>query len=134
MPNNPDRKATLVLVYLFLGFAILFGAGWAFFLRKPVDFAILLTGNFLLFAVSFYSFRLGVKALYHEQVQVFLRLVYSSLLLKLFLLSVAAFIYIAWYKTEVNKPALFGCFGLYIIYTFTEVRLVMKQQRKQKNV
>jgi hypothetical protein len=132
MQNNPVRKAFPVLIYLFLGFSVLFGAGWVFFGRSPVDFMILLSGNFLLFAISYYSFRLGMKALHHKNVQVFLRLVYSSLLLKLFLLSIAAFIYIFQFRQEVNKPALFGCFGLYLIYTFTEVRGVM-QQSKQKN-
>lgn len=132
MQNNPIRKTSSVLIYLFLGFSALFGTGWVIFARNPVDFAVLLIGNLLLFAVSFYSLRLGIKALQHKNVQVFLRLVYSSLLIKLFLLSIAALIYIARVKQEVNKPALFGCFGLYLIYTFTEVRLVM-QQSKQKN-
>ncbi len=132
MQNNPVRKAFLVLVYLFLGFTVLFGIGWMMLSRRPIDFEVLLIGNALLFAISFYSFRLGIKALHHKNVQVFLRLVYSSLLLKLFLLSIAALIYIARFKQEVNKPALFGCFGLYLIYIFTEVRLVM-QQSKQKN-
>ena len=132
MQNNPDRKAFLILICLFLGFSALFGTGWAFFGRNPVDFLILLAGNVLLFAISYYSFRLGRRALHHKNVQGFLRLVYSSLLLKLFLLSIAALIYIMQYRQGVPKPALFGCFGLYLIYTFTEVRLVM-QQSKQKN-
>jgi hypothetical protein len=132
MQNSRVRKASLVLVYLFLGFTALFGIGWAIIPRTVIDFIVLLAGNLLLFAVSIYSFRLGIKALQHKNVQVFLRLVYSSLILKLFLLSIAAFIYIARFKQEVSKPALFGCFGLYFIYTFTEVRLVM-QQSKQKN-
>jgi hypothetical protein len=132
MQNNPVRKAVLVLVYLFLGFTVLFGAGWIMLSRTEIDFLVLLTGNLLLFGVSFYSFHLSVRALHHKNVQVFLRLLYSSLLWKLFLLGLAALIYIARFKQDVNKPALFGCFGLYLIYTFTEVRLVM-QQSKQKN-
>ena len=132
MQNNSARKASLRLAYLFLGFLVLFGAGWVVFGRSPVDFMILLSGNLILSAISYYSYRLGAKALNHENTQGFLRLVYSSLLLKLFLLSIAAFIYIFRFREQVNKPALFGCFGLYLIYTFTEVRLVM-QQSKQKN-
>jgi hypothetical protein len=132
MQNNPGNKALLILICLFLGFSALFGTGWAVFGRNPADFLILLAGNVLLFAVSYYSFRLGRKALLHKNVQVFLRLVYSYLLLKLFLLSLAALVYIMQFRQGVNKPALFGCFGLYLIYTFTEVRLVM-QQSKRKN-
>ena len=132
MLNSPVRKADLVLVYLFFGFTAIFGILWATPARSKIDFGALMAGNLLLFAISFYSFRLSIKALQHKNVHVFVRLVYSSLLLKLFLLSLAAFIYIARFKQEVNKPALFGCFGLYLIYTFTEVRLVM-QQSKRKN-
>ena len=85
MQNNSTRKAFLLLIYLFLGFLVLFGAGWAVFGRSPVDFMILLSGNALLFAISYYSYLLGAKALHHESTHGFLRLVYSSLLLKLFL-------------------------------------------------
>ena len=132
MQNNSTRKAFLLLIYLFLGFLVLFGAGWADFGMSPVVFMILLSGNALLFAISYYSYLLGAKALHHESTQGFLRLVYSSLLLKLVLLSIAAFIYIFRFREQVNKPALFGCFGLYLIYTIAEVRLVI-QQSKQKN-
>jgi hypothetical protein len=132
MQNIPVRKTFPVLIWLFLGFTVLFAGGWAILSRKPVDFEVLLTGNGLLFAVSLYSMRSGIRALRHKNVTGFLRLVYSSLLIKLFLLSLGAFIYIIRLKQEVNKPALFGCFGLYLIYSFTEVRMVM-QQSKQKN-
>ncbi len=132
MQNIPGRKAGLFLIYLFLGFTVIFGILLATATRMKIDFGALLAGNLLLFVISFWSFRLGIRALHHKNVHVFVRLVYSSLLLKLFLLSLAAFIYIAHFKQDVNKPALFGCFGLYLIYTFTEVRLVM-QQSKQKN-
>ncbi|HVY74248.1 MAG TPA: hypothetical protein VG890_05425 [Puia sp.] len=132
MPNNPAKKASLVLFYLFLGFSALFALAWTAFSRKPVDFGVLLAGNLILFLVSFYAVRLGVKALRHKNVQVFLRLVYGSLFLKLIVLAIAAAIYIIRLRADVNKAALFGCFGLYLIYTFTEVRLVM-QWGKQKD-
>ncbi|MDP4130976.1 MAG: hypothetical protein Q8918_10710 [Bacteroidota bacterium] len=132
MQTPPFRKNPRTLIYLFLGFTCLCGIGWAVFSSEVVDFRVLLAGNALLFAIGFYSLRLAIKALYHKNIQVFLRLLYSSLLLKLFLISVAAFIYIAHFRQALNKPALFGCFGLYLIYTFTEVRLVM-QQSKRKN-
>lgn len=132
MQNNPVLKGSLTLIYLFLGLSALFGAAWALFSLTVVDFRVLLIGNAIIFAIGWYSCRLGIRALHHKNVQVFLRLVYSSLLLKLFLISIAAFFYIAHFKQALNKPALFGCFGLYLIYTFTEVRLVM-QQSKHKN-
>jgi hypothetical protein len=133
MKTGHVRTPYLIPVYLFAGFTLLFAAGWLLFSRRPVDFEVLLAGNLLIFLLSLYSLRLGTKALLHESVQVFLRLVYGSLFLKLFILALAAFLYIIALKKDLNKPALFGCFALYLIYTFTEVRLVM-QQGKRKNV
>jgi hypothetical protein len=74
---------------------------------------------------------MSTRALEHKNVQTFLRLVYGSFLMKFFVLAFAAIIYIAIYKKDTNIPALFGCFGLYFIYTFIELRTVMKQSKKR---
>ena len=66
----------------------------------------------------------------HQNTQGFLRLVYGAFLLKFFVLAIVAFIYIAVFKKVINKPGLFGCFGLYFIYTFIEMRSVLKLSKK----
>ena len=63
----------------------------------------------------------------------FLRGVYGGIMLKLFSCLIIAFIYIMTYKKNVNKPALFFCMGLYIVYTFVEVKALMKLSAAQKN-
>jgi hypothetical protein len=98
--------------------------------QTTVNYNVLIFGNLLLFIVSWISVRMSTKAVRHENVQVFLRLMYGSFILKFFVLAIAAFIYISIFKKEVNKPALFGCFGLYILYTAIEVRSVLKQSKK----
>ncbi|HSZ33084.1 MAG TPA: hypothetical protein VK772_07220 [Puia sp.] len=98
--------------------------------QTTVNYNVLIFGNLLLFIVSWISIRMSTKAVRHENVQVFLRLMYGSFILKFFVLAIAAFIYISIFKKEVNKPALFGCFGLYILYTVIEVRSVLKQSKK----
>ena len=98
--------------------------------QTTVKYNVLIFGNLLLFIVSWISIRMSTKAVRHENVQVFLRLMYGSFILKFFVLAIAAFIYISIFKKEVNKPALFGCFGLYILYTVIEVRSVLKQSKK----
>jgi hypothetical protein len=132
MQNESPRKSPALLVYLFLAFTVLFGAAWAIFSAAVVDFRVLMIGNTLLFAIGYYSVRMSTKGLLHKNPQFFLRMVYGSLMLKLFLISIAAFVYIARFKQAVNKPALFGFFILYLFYAVTEVRLVL-QQSKQKN-
>jgi hypothetical protein len=130
MSNGSDRKIYLPVLYLFLGLSALFLLLQWLLPGTAVDYRVLITGNLLLFLVGWISLRMNVKAMKHQNVQVFLRLVYSSFLLKFFVLAICAFIYIFLFKKQINKPGLFGCFGLYFIYTFLEVRSVMKQSKK----
>jgi len=130
MSNGSDRKIYLPVLYLFLGLSALFLLLQLVLPGTAVDYRVLITGNLLLFLVGWISLRMNVKAMKHQNVQVFLRLVYSSFLLKFFVLAICAFIYIFLFKKQINKPGLFGCFGLYFIYTFLEVRSVMKQSKK----
>jgi hypothetical protein len=95
-----------------------------------VDFRVLLGGNLLLFVVGMISLGMNTGAMKHQNTQGFLRLVYGAFILKFFILAIVAFIYISIFKKAINKPALFGCFGLYFIYTFIEMRSVMKQSKK----
>ncbi len=88
-------------------------------------------GNALLFLVGCISLRMSMKALTDKNVQVFLRLVYGSFMMKFFVFATVAFIYIFTYKKNINKPALLGCFALYILYTFFEIRTVLKQAKRK---
>ena len=130
MSNGSNRKIYLPVLYLFLGLSALFLLLFWLLPGTAVDYRVLMTGNLLLFLIGWISLRMNVKAMKHQNVQVFLRLVYSSFLLKFFVLAICAFIYIFLFKKQINKPGLFGCFGLYFIYTFIEVRSVMKQSKK----
>jgi hypothetical protein len=124
------RKAFLPLFYIFLILNSIFILLNIFWPGTAVNYHVLLAGNCLLFIVGFISLRLSSLALMPKRVQGFMRLVYGSFLLKFFILALAAFIYIYIYKKNINKPALFGCFALYFVYTFFEVRTVMQQSKK----
>ena len=132
MPTESNVKAYFPVVYLFLGISISIFILQYIFPVAPVSYKVLHTGNTVLFLIGFISVRMSMKALTHKNVQVFLRLVYGSFMMKFFVLATVAFIYIFIYKNNINKPALFGCFGLYILYTFFEIRAVLKQS-KNKN-
>ena len=130
MQNASPNKAYFPVLYLFLALSIFFLGLRYLVPASVIDYRVLQIGNILLFIVGWISMRMSIRALEHKNVQVFLRLIYGSFMLKFFVLAIGAFIYIAMYKKDINKPALFGCFGLYFIYTFTEVRSVMKQRKK----
>jgi hypothetical protein len=124
------NKSFIPLVLLFLGLTLLFFLLRVSFHDAPVDYRVLMGGNCLLFVVGIISSGMNTRAMKHQQTQGFLRLVYGAFIFKFFVLAIAAFVYIAAFKKMISKPALFGCLGLYFIYTFIEMRSVMKMSKK----
>jgi hypothetical protein len=101
--------------------------------RWGVDQDVVLIGNLLLFGITLLSFLLAQKGLKSSNPHAFVRSVYSSMMIKLFLCIIAAFIYIAMYRDNLSKPALFTCMGLYLVYTFMEVSILMKLLKGRAN-
>lgn len=94
---------------------------------------LLLGGNIFLFVVTFFSFLIARKGLQNENPNAFVRSVYGSIMFKLFICLIAAFIYITIQKKELNKPAFFTCMGLYLVYTFLEVSILTRMLRRKPN-
>ena len=97
------------------------------------DYSVLVFGNIIVFGTSLLSYWMAVKGLTTKNNHAFFRWVYGSIMIKLFLLAGIAFVYIMMNKKEVNKPALFFCMGLYIVYTFIEVSGLMKVNKQKTN-
>ena len=98
-----------------------------------LDYSVLVVGNLLVFGICLLSYWMAVRGLTTKNSHAFFRWVYGSVMIKLFLLAGVAFIYIMMNKKNVNKPALFFCMGLYIIYTFIEVSGLMKVNKQKTN-
>jgi hypothetical protein len=111
----------------------------AFLVLKPklddagFDYAVLVFGNILIFAIGFLSYWMGVKGLTTRNNHEFFRWVYGSFMIKLFLLAAVAFAYIMSAGKQVNKPSLFFCMGLYVVYTFIEIKALMKTGKTKPN-
>ncbi len=101
--------------------------------RWNADQEVLIVGNLLIFAVTLISFFITVRSLKNANPNVFVRSVIGSTMIKMFICVIAAFIYISIYKTGLNKPALFTCMSLYLVYTFLEVSVLMKLLKQKKN-
>ena len=131
--NRPSHRnffpAIMVFVILNSGFLIMMGRleDWGF------DYAVLVFGNIIVFGISLLSYWMAVKGLTTKNNHAFFRWVYGSIMLKLFILAGVAFVYIMLNKNEVNKPGLFFCMGLYVIYTFIEVSGLMKVSNPKIN-
>ena len=98
-----------------------------------IDQDVLIIGNLFLFIITFFSFLIAQRGLQHQNPQVFMRSVMGSIMVKMFLTIIAAFIYIAIYKKGLNKPGLFICMGLYLVYTFLEVSVLTRILRRKPN-
>jgi hypothetical protein len=125
-----STKVFTPIIFLFLALMAVFFLLWIFDKNSGVDYRVLMGGNLLLFIIGMISLKMNTGAMKHQNTQGFLRLVYGAFLLKFFVLAMVAFVYIALFKKAINKPGLFGCFGLYFIYTFIEMRSVLKMSKK----
>ena len=111
-------------LFIWLGRGLL--ADW------KTDPLVLAGGNILLFLVTLISSGLYSKALRNANMHVFVRVMYGSLLIKMLVCLIATFIYASVAGRDVNRNGVLGCFVLYILYTFFEVKILMELS-KQKN-
>lgn len=127
-----NKKPILPVALLFIILNGFFIAGKSFFERYGFDQDVLIFGNLYLFLVTVLSFFLGQRGLSNPNPHAFVRSVYSSIMIKLFLTIIIAMVYIAIYKKQINKPAFFTCMGLYLVYTFMEVSVLMKMLKHKE--
>lgn len=125
MRNNAARPF-LPIVLLFLILNGFFIAGKEMLERWNADQSVLIVGNLLLFGITLFSFFIARKGLRNANPHAFVRSVYGGIMIKLFICIIAAFVYIASFGKALNKPALFTCMGLYLVYTFLEVSILTK--------
>ena len=129
--NKFREFVPVVLLFIILNaLAISFRSTWV---AWNVDQDVLIAGNLFLFAVTFISFLIAKKGLQSKNSHAFMRSVYGSIMFKMFLCIIAAFIYISIYKKELNKAGLFICMGLYLVYTFLEVSVLTRMLRRKPN-
>lgn len=120
----------MILVFVALTAVLITGKNWL--AKKGFDQDVLIIGNMVLFLVSLISFLLTYRSLNTKNTHAFVRAIYSGFIAKFFLIVIAAFIYIMVADT-INKPALFACMGLYIIYAFLEVTALLRILKQKKD-
>jgi len=133
METKTTRRPFLPILVIFVLVSIILVAAGPWFDAQNIDHLVLLTGNAILFLATALSFYLYNKALHHDNIQVFLRMMYSSLLLKMGFGIAATLLYVYFAGKSVSKAAVLGCFALYIVYTFMEVKVLMRQSKLKKN-
>ena len=132
MKNKAYVRGLLPIVVLFFvtSLVILFTAPVLH--DRNIDGQVLLIGNNLLFLLTVISYWLHIKSIRTENPHAFVRMVYGSLIIKMMVCMIAALLY-SWLSRAINKNAIFGCFILYVLYTFMEVKILMKFIKKSPN-
>lgn len=131
--NSKKRKTFLPIL---LAFPIISGLILAFktFLQKyGFDIKFLLIANLLLLTLSLASFFLQRKGLQSANPHFFVRTVYISMIIKMFICMIAVTAYFFTSASNVNKPSLFTSMGIYLLYTAIEVAALNKSIRKKTN-
>lgn len=131
--GNSKLKGFMPVVIFFIALNGFFIAGKNMLQRWNIDQEVVIYGNLLLFLITLFSWLLAQRGLKNPNPHAFVRAVYMSVMLKLFTCIIAAFVYISINKSSLNKPALFICMGLYLLYTFLEVANLMKLLKQKKN-
>ena len=121
------------VVLLFLILNAFFIAGRTMLQRWNADQNVLMIGNALLFVITIISFLLAQRGLKNTNTHAFIRAIIGGIMIKLFVFVITAFVYISIFKKQINKPALFTCMGLYLVYTFIEVSVLTKMLKQKKN-
>ncbi len=94
-------------------------------------FGVLMGANVIMAVLTLLSHRL-VKAQVNKRGEAFVRGVYSSSFLKLFVCIGAVLAYALINKPNVHKPTLFVLFGIYAVYSVAETLLLSKMAREAK--
>ena len=129
-----NRKRPLIMiVVLFVVLSGFFVTGRGMLERIEADQEALLIGNLVLFLITLVSYFIATRGLKSTNPHAFVRSVFGSITIKLFACMIAAFVYIATYQKDINKPALFSLMGMYLLYTFVEVGALTRLLRQKSN-
>lgn len=127
------NKSVLPLVIVFLGVSLITLLLRQNLLQKGVDWQVILSGNLFLYLITTISYHLLRESISAVTTAAFLRRVYASILLKLFGCAIAALAYILLAGVKMNKPAIFSLMGLYLVYSFMEMKVLMEHINRSKN-
>ncbi|ANH81301.1 hypothetical protein A8C56_10185 [Niabella ginsenosidivorans] len=120
------KRPVRLMIALFILISCFFLFGKDALRENNVDNTVVLIGNLLLFLISLLNIYRSASAINNPNPQVFVRVFYSGFVIRLFACGAAAFVYIYTQQGKINKPALFICLGIYIIYSLIETTTLKK--------
>jgi hypothetical protein len=100
---------------------------------KQIDPVMVAGANTLLFIICIVSIRSQIKSVNNTNPHAMVRSVMGSVVLKLFVLGTAAFIYLYNAGEAQSVNGIFLSMGLYILYTWLEVKIAMRIKPNKKD-
>lgn len=131
--NNPLVKKFIPVIVLFVVINLLLLIFKDGLNARGMQINFVFVANAILFLLSVFGFFIQTKSANSTNINAFIRGVYSSLLMKMFVIVAAIFIYIFVTGGEVNKAAIFASMAIYLLYTSIEVVQLMKIARRKPN-
>jgi hypothetical protein len=130
MNEKRPYSGILPLIFSFLGICLLVGLiqlAWG----KLLPFPVLWWGNSILFLASVLSFLSLHRALHNPNGRTFVRLVYTGMLIKMAICLGAVFVYGMLGEKGISPGGILCCFGFYILYTFVEIRGLLRTNKSR---
>lgn len=122
--NNLKLFVPLIVVFVVVSLCCI---GFnEFLLQHHTDYIVVLAANLLLFSIGVFSLYRQIGSLNNSNPHAMVRGVMGSVVLKLFVLGTAAFLYLYISGEKKSVNALFIGMALYLVYTWLEVKLSMQ--------
>lgn len=122
--NRNLKKILTPLLLLFLVVNIIILLVDYQYAAYKIESNILFVTNAILFILSVIHLVRSVLSLKNKNPHEFTKIFYSGFVIRLFVCTIAAFIYIYLRSPHVHKITLFSCMAIYLIYSFIEAGLL----------
>ncbi|WP_026769760.1 hypothetical protein [Asinibacterium sp. OR53] len=126
--ENKPAAASIILLFLFVNGIVFFFKsnldGWG------IDSKVIIGSNVLLGIIGVFSVLAQERSLRSNNPNAWIRMVMVSTFIKLIVLGIAAVVYMTKAGVHKNKYAIFISMGLYVLYTWIEVRTSLKLNKK----
>jgi len=124
-------KRIRAVIYLLLIVSIVLAFFWKTAVELKIDPIVVISANLILFAFSVVNIYFQSRNIHNPNPNAVIRGVMAGMFLKLFGLAAAAVIYLFAAGAGRSVNALFVSMGLYILYTWLEVRISLQLNPKK---
>jgi hypothetical protein len=118
------------LLFLFLAICALLFILRLSNLIPPSPYHVMLVGNLILLLATLASYFLYRRSMQQANIHRFIRAVYGSMLIKMMICISSLLVYVLFVSKAVSWQGLAGCFVFYCVYTFLEVKILMRLNKQ----